>query len=83
MAFLPDRVMPFCEDPAAAVIISGLLVTDARGLAQLPPPPPPGGGDVRGRALGGGSAVGVSGCWRSISIIFTANIPSDFILLEL
>ena len=27
--------------------------------------------------------VTASHCWRSISIIFTANIPLDFILLEL
>ena len=28
-------------------------------------------------------SLGVGVCWRSISMIFTANIPSDFILLEL
>ena len=26
-------------------------------------------------------SLGVGVCWRSISMIFTANIPSDFILL--
>ena len=28
-------------------------------------------------------SLGVGVCWRSISMIFTANIPSDFIHLEL
>ena len=28
-------------------------------------------------------SLGVGVCWRSILMIFTANIPSDFILLEL
>ena len=28
-------------------------------------------------------SLGVGVCWRSISMIFTANIPSDFIQLEL
>jgi len=28
-------------------------------------------------------SLGVGVCWRSISMIFTANIPSDFILLGL
>jgi len=28
-------------------------------------------------------SLGVGVCWRSISMIFTANIPSDFIQMEL
>ena len=28
-------------------------------------------------------SLGVGVCWRSISMIFTANIPSNFMLLEL
>ena len=28
-------------------------------------------------------SLGVGVCWQSISMIFTANIPSDFIQLEL
>ena len=28
-------------------------------------------------------SLGVGVCWRSISMIFTANIPSDYMLLEL
>ena len=27
-------------------------------------------------------SLGVGVCWRSISMIFTTNIPSNFILLE-
>ena len=27
-------------------------------------------------------SLGVGVCWRSISMIFTTNIPSDFMLLE-
>ena len=47
VVFLPEGVMPLCEDPAAAAVIGSLPVTDERGLARLPPPPPPGGGDGR------------------------------------
>jgi hypothetical protein len=61
VAFLPEGVMPLCEDPAVVVVIGYLPVMDERGLARLPPPPPPSGGDGCTLAPGGGGAIGSSG----------------------
>ena len=61
VSFLPEGVMPLCEDPAVVVVIGYLPVMDERGLARLPPPPPPSGGDGCALAPGGGGAAGSSG----------------------